>query len=233
MKHKKTSLAIAAILAVGTQFAGAIPTLYISDGTVPGTITVLDGGFGDSLAATPGAVLYAGGVGTNWVLTISTGLSKPVVGSGTSPELSLDVSAVSIGAGTVTIWWSDDDFGPLGNAHFVVGSSVSSLATGGSVTWSTYGDSGNAINGNDGALAQSTLMSSMAVAAALNPAPQGGPEPFSYSLTAKIVITHGTGGGTSNPDMALTSVPDGGTTLALLGCSMLGLGGLRRKFSKG
>jgi hypothetical protein len=32
--------------------------------------------------------------------------------------------------------------------------------------------------------------------------------------------------------MVLTAVPDGGTTMALFGFSLLGLGGLRRKFSK-
>ncbi|MEO0018676.1 MAG: motif, partial [Verrucomicrobiota bacterium] len=49
--------------------------------------------------------------------------------------------------------------------------------------------------------------------------------------TQKVIINQPSGGSTQ-VTANLQSVPDGGTTLALLGCSMLGLGGLRRKFSK-
>ena len=162
---------------------------------------------------------------------LGTGLSKPVTGSAIAPEVSLDVSASSLGAGTLSVWFSDDGFGPLAaGKDFVVDTSLTSLANG-SVTWSTYGDVGNTIFGNDLLHAQSSLTTSVAVPSGQTQhAPAGGPIAAPYSLTAKIMITH-TAAGSSNPDMVLHT-PDGGTTLALLGGSLLGLGAIRRKLVK-
>jgi hypothetical protein len=48
--------------------------------------------------------------------------------------------------------------------------------------------------------------------------------------TARAVLTPCADGCTTSFNES--KVPDGGTTLALLGCSMLGLGAFRRKFAK-
>ena len=105
------------------------------------------------------------------------------------------------------------------------------LAGNATLTYNLYGDAGNT------ALATTTLLGTEG--------PFTGPGAFSkngnasvglavlgshYSLTQQVVIT-ATGAGTSSFD-AEAQVPDGGTTLVLLGGSMLGLGAIRRKLVK-
>jgi hypothetical protein len=235
----KNSLSkFAALLAVGfgalasAPSALAVSTLTLDDG--PGGLApliIVDGGAGDSFAGVPGTIAFVGSYGV-FTINVTSGVSKPSIGSAANPQLSLDTQSVSSGAGTLYIQFSDDDFGPLSpSLNFGVDASVTSLAPGGSVTWSTYGDSANAINGNDGIHAQSSFSTASTPFSTSVLAPTGGPIGFPYSLTAQMVITH-TAAGTSNPDMVLASVPEGGSTAVMLGIAMLGfckLNALRKK----
>ena len=114
---KKLTLALtvaAAVAAMPTAYG--VGTMSLSDGGT--TVTITDNGLGDSNPVI-GAVTYVGAVGGNWLVNITTGLSKPVVGSATVPKMDLNsVNATSGGAGTLTIKWSDDNFGPLGSESF-------------------------------------------------------------------------------------------------------------------
>lgn len=204
-------------------------TLKLDDGVNP-VFLVLDGGAGDVNPVT-GAVTYIFSLG-NWTGTVETGRTLPDIGTAILPKLSLSVSASSSAAGTLAVSFSEIGFGPLAG-HFVAETALTSLAPAATVTYSTYGDTGNAIFGNDGTLAQMSNTYTVSPDSDSLPAPLGGPAAAPYSLTGKIVITHTSNDHqASNASMVLTAVPDGGTTLALLGCSMLGLGTLRRKFGK-
>jgi hypothetical protein len=234
MKYRKSSIAIAsaAILAVGTQFAGAVPTMTISDGTT--TITITDGLLGDANAAT-GAVTFVGAVGA-WTINVDTGTTMPALGTPTFPHMSLNFSTVSnltvadilAGNGTLTVMFSEIGFGPLQpGAHYETNVGGT---TEGTVTSTTLLDGGNALWGLGGTVIESGTHSTASYNQDTN-APGNAGSPF--SLTKTITITHAAGNLTSGGKTVTAAVPDGGTTLALLGGSLLGLGTLRRKFGKG
>ena len=225
MKHKKASIIIAsaAMLAAGTQFAGAVPTLTLFDGTT--TITVVDGGVGDSNAAA-GAVTWVGTIGV-WSVNVSTGITTPVT-TPPYPHLDLNSQDTSTAAGTLTIKWSDTG-NPANNKGMTlnIGGTVESV-TSASLTYRLYGDAGNTalatttLLGTDGPFGPGAFSQNGHTSVGL-----GGLGP-NFSLTQQIVITH-TGAGTTSFNAESQVVPDGGTTIALLGGSMLGLGAIRRK----
>ena len=228
MKIKKLALGVGMMALIASPAYGTA-TLKLDDGVNP-FFLVLDGGVGDVNPVT-GAVTYIFSLG-NWTGTVETGRTLPDIGTAILPKLSLSVSASSSAAGTLAVSFSEIGFGPLAG-HFVAETALTSLAPAATVTYSTYGDTGNAIFGNDGTLAQMSNTYTASPDSDSLPAPLGGPAAAPYSLTGKIVITHTSNDHqASNASMVLTAVPDGGTTLALLGCSMLGLGTLRRKFGK-
>jgi hypothetical protein len=216
----------AKILAVATGVVGlvgnaiALPTLYLSDGTVGGTVTIVDGGPLDS-SPDAGVVTYNGSVGANWTLNVTTGMSKPLLGSARQPWMDLNsVNATSKGAGTMTIKFSDNGFGPVN------GKLVSKIGgtTQGKVSMNTYADAGNNIfalttplttqgifgNGSTSVPFASSASYSLAMGAEL---------PF--SLTEVATITHTKRAVTSfNEELR---VPDSGMTLAMLGSGLIAL----------
>lgn len=222
MKTKSTPLNKLLLLAVGVLAlaavppAHAVPMLRISDGT--NTVTIADGSGIDSNSLT-GAVTYSGAVG-NFMLNVSTGVSTPILGSQTWPHL--DLSSVDISGttgGTLTILFSDNSFGASAGG---VMASIGGTSYG-TVSYSTYYDASNTL------LATSSLMTSQGLLGgvfsgtsyselALN---------YPYSLTQQLVIAHSGYGATSfNAEL---KVPDGGSTVALLGAVLVGLEGFRRK----
>lgn len=224
MKHSKISLAIAsaAVLAVGTQFAGAAPTIKISDGTT--TVTITDNGSLDIDNTLAGVVTYSGSIGT-WSTTLSSGVSKPEAGAATKPNMDLTFRAR--GTGTLTIWFSDDFFGPTS------GSLIANIGgtTVGSVTYSTLLNTGNVLFQGTQVTSEVYNATSAGADTPYSGAASGpGTASYAFSLTQKIVINHTTTGLSSGD--ATLNIPDGGTTLALLGGSLLGLGVIRRKLVK-
>src|SRR3954471_15210385 len=116
--------------------ATALPTLYLSDGV--NSVTVVDGGVGDS-SPLAGVVTFNGSIGLNWTLNVTTGVSKPMLGSAKQPWMDLNsVNATSKGAGSLTIMLSDNGFGPAsGKLTSKIGGT-----TQGKVTMNTYADAG-------------------------------------------------------------------------------------------
>ncbi|HBH61495.1 MAG TPA: hypothetical protein DDX85_07110, partial [Nitrospiraceae bacterium] len=93
---------------LNTQSAHALATIRLSDGTT--TFDVADGSGLDSNPNT-GAVTYVGAVGTNWWLNVTTGITKPALGSAGSPQMDLnDISLTSYSAGNLSILFSETDF---------------------------------------------------------------------------------------------------------------------------
>ena len=93
-RFNRVSLLIISVFTLCLSNALATVQLRLSDGTVAGTVVIVDQGPGDSNAA-PGAVLYIGPVGPNWTVNVSSGLSKPNVGNALVPQFDLGTAHFS------------------------------------------------------------------------------------------------------------------------------------------
>src|SRR5713226_8880891 len=107
MKKFLTAILMSGLLSASLLQTGATPQLLLSDGTT--TVVVTDQGLLDS-NPNPGAITYIGPVGSNWSLNVTTGLTKPAVGSALAPELDINTSSTSQSAGTLLIELTDSDF---------------------------------------------------------------------------------------------------------------------------
>ena len=227
-KFKKAVVAgTCALLALAS--AQAVPTLRISDGINP-DIIVVDGGGNDS-SAMAGVVLFNGAIG-NWIVNVVTTLTKPTVGSAQVPYLDLNSQNVSTGTGgTLTITFFDTDFGPTSPSGMLA-SIGGTKPSSGTVSYNTFVDDANV--GNTSGLGVTPLTSqSFGVPAGTAYSGTAGAnlpnDPMTtYALVQQVVITHGAGVQNTSFDASLT-VPDGGTTVALLGFVLMGVEGLRRK----
>jgi len=159
-------------------------------------------------------------------IQVTIGTTKPKVGDASVPMMLLD--SVQLGssgnAGTLVIEWSEDNFiGPMA-PH--IGAFVSTIGglTDGEVTLNTYVDASNgmpvptttppltsmtfaqgAFSGTDGARVPDNLTSS-------------------FSLRMEAIITHGSGAFKHTSFDSKLTVPDGGSTLILLGAALASLG---------
>lgn len=207
----------------------AVPTLQLSDGSTTVSITD-DTAFDQDYFSHPqfqhtsGIVNFAGSVG-NWTLNITTGVSKPAAGSAVSPVMTLNsVNASSSAGGTLTISFSDDFFGPT-TATMLANLGVT--FTSGTVSYSTYSDSGNALFGMTTGLTSTGPLGpgsfNTASSTSLN-------LPNPYSLTMQVVIGHA-GSGTTSLAAGFqegAAVPDGGSAVFLLGLSLMAMAAQRR-----
>src|ERR1035438_6873086 len=187
----ETALLVAALTASLPVYA--VPTIIVTDGVVSsGPIT----GAG-------GSVVYVNPTfGDNWSVVITSGETKPIVGSATSPNLDLTIQATSTGPGnSLTIFFSDNGFGPDSGdfAALLDGHGITGL--GGSVRLDTYYDAGNAV------LALTTsLTPSLSLSSASSLLSQGGSIGAStFSLTEVVTLGAGTGASYSM-DASLQSV---------------------------
>jgi hypothetical protein len=168
-KTNRVSLVVIALFALCSSQAFATVQLRLSDGTVPGTVVVVDQGPGDS-NPDAGIVLYIGPVGPNWTVNVSSGLSKPTMGNALVPQMDLGTANFSsLAPGVLTVELTDTDFLANGTGEVVVGGT-----TDGNVTIRTYADASNTPFG------KTTQLSS-----------QGpfGPGPFSGETTTATVGT--------------------------------------------
>ena len=206
---------VVALLAMSLPLYAA-PTLELQSGA--STVTITDQGPGDS-NPTVGAVTWIGSIGS-FDVNVSTGLSDPVSGSPTSPNMDLNSVDHSAGAGTLTVKFSDDGFSGAQPAfEATIGGT-----TQGSIQYDTYIDTSNTLFG------QGTLLTSISA----NSSPFAGTDTSStgapgglYSLTQVVTITHSATGNTSF-DATLQPVPEPMTVL-LLGSGLAALGLIRRK----
>jgi hypothetical protein len=213
--------AVAAGIAGLVTSATAVPTLYLSDGV--NSVTVVDGGIGDS-SPLAGVVTFNGSIGLNWTLNVTTGVSKPMLGSATQPWMDLNsVNATSKGAGSLTIMLSDNGFGPAsGKLTSKIGGT-----TQGKVTMKTYKDAGNGIFALSTPLtSQGAFGTGLSTTAFASTASMSFSGALPFSLTEVATITH-TRKAISSFNEELR-VPDAGWTLALLGSSLLGLAAFAR-----
>ena len=169
---------------------------------------------------------YTGSGGTaDWTINASWGV---VTGTNGLPTMMLHFSATSTGAGSLTISFSANSFGPT-NALMTgfFGGVVN--PNGGTATFSALADAGNHH------LTGSSLFGNQI----FNTGGYGGTAsgvlnlPF-YALTQQVTIVHDLGGTTSGDFWLLSSpaaVPEGGSTICFLGVAITGMGLFRRKLA--
>ena len=210
-------------LAVGVAAAAnAIPVLRLTTSS-GATATIRDGEAGDVNAAA-GAVTFVNPLDGQWFVNVTTGLSKPLLGSPNTPELDLNSVNVSSlpGAGWLDIELTDTDFTPTTGATFLA---AIGGTTGGAVSFKTYFDSSNAEFGKTTELTNfggaGPAFSGMATNVLTSVT--------SYSLTLLVRITH-TGSPTIQTSSfdAVLKVPEPGTLL-LLGMGMLAFATVARR----
>ena len=237
MKHKKTWIGIAsAIFLSAAPFAGAVPTIYIDygdDGVIDATI--IDQLPGDLVTGIPGMGVvstFFGPGGAGGLMGTVTATTKPAVGSATKPNLS-QVSLEIAGTGTLAIYFTEDLYGPTGpgyHAELTISTGAPATAVVDSYSYATIAAFAPFVGAGTPMI--SLGASSLDALSGNGTLAFDGSVPPPFTLTQKVIITKGGAGGTVLVTANLTSVPDGGTTMALFGVSLLGLYGARRKFSK-
>jgi protein with PEP-CTERM/exosortase system signal len=218
MKNSMKLLTLIGAIGALTLSANATPTLTFNDGVDP-AVTVTDNGVGD-LNPIVGAVTWSGSLG-NWLINVTTGVTKPALGSAANPEMDLSsVNASSLGGGTLTITFSESGFIPSGVANAAIGGT---LSHGGTLSASAWVNASQVIVQNfaNGGSADAPFAGSANGAFAVG---------AGYTLSEQVVLNHRSAGITSL-DYHL-SVPDGGLTAGLLGFALVAVEGLRRKLAR-
>jgi hypothetical protein len=227
-KLKVLAVALGAVAVTSSAFA--IPTLTIWDAHVTVTQTTATGLLNYQ------NLTFDSGL---WTVVATLSETKPAIGSATSPIMDLSVAATSLGgaapANNLHISWSDNSFGPLNGslAAHLTGNIVQGPAS--TVQFQTYYSAANGLSAG-GTLAGVVYTDSGLVAANGLGSYLSGPltgasiGSSAFGLTEVINITSSPGGSYSL-DASLQGVPDGGTTVLLLGAALSGLAFLRRKLA--
>jgi len=224
----------AVILPLAAQQAEAVPTLRLSDGAT--TVEIMDGTVGD-IMGTVGIVGFTGAVG-NFAINITTGLTKPVIGSDESPLMdiiSFNSTSLGNGGGTLTLMFTETDFIPYvrgGISHVMTFLSSIGGTTNGAVSYETY------LGETNGAFEMSTLLGNVGPLAGM-PVVFGGddltlllPE-NNYSLTMVVTVEHTFANQNTSFDAELKATPNPEpATVGLSAMALLSLiGGTRRRRS--
>ncbi len=227
MKLTKNAAALGVVLALAAASIGqATPMLRVTDGV--STTTITDNLAGD-LNGAAGAVTFSGTV-NGWSILVSSGATKPILGSATLPHLDLSwqVTRTSLAGGsTLTICFSENGF----NLSPIAGNFVTDS---GGTLGSTTGPANSANVRTFYDLGNTELAQTTALTTHLFTGPGGfsgsdaggpvGPDP-SLSLTIKVTLSQAVGSVTSGDiDLHIVGVPEGGSMVTFLGTALLALG---------
>jgi hypothetical protein len=223
----KTWVSVCAVVAVCAvaQSAHAVATLRLND-TINGPVSVVDNTPGD-WNPLEGVVTFIGSLGS-WTVNVTTGITKPALGSSTAPSMDLNsVNVSSSGAANLIIEFTETGFGPLGTADFETNVGGS---TGGSATFAAFLSEANTAFGTDTQISGLGAFSGGAfsgvTAIEMDPL-----DPFALTLRASIFHT-GAVATSFNMDVqgSASAVPQPATVL-LLAAGVAGVAGAtwRRK----
>jgi len=220
----------AAVLLVSSVAVQAVPTVRYNDGTAGGILTVADNGLGDNFSSIDGLIwsAYSHGV---WSVSTTLASTKPNTGSAQQPIMDLNFTAqirpTGPTAGSLNIQFSDLDYDLPSSLAFLSSIGGTFANTGFGVTWNAYYGPANTLFGHGtliaglGPLAGGVgSFGDDAVGVAVTP---GSP----VSLTLELIITqNGTGGNRAliTGNGSLAALPDGGSTVGMLGLALLGIG---------
>jgi hypothetical protein len=222
-RELKNFVAVLAVMGVAGVAHGAPlpPILLISDGVNP-VISINDNLTGDLNPAT-GELTVSTNVGV-WTLSISTGVSKPVLGGATNPVMDLVIQASSTAAGNLTYTFSDINFGP---APGTLKSTVSGQVISGAPTTVDYSVYGNQSNN---AAALTTLLTTTGTnALPILTSNSGALSLGSQFSLSQVVQLTASGASSVSVDASLNVVPEPSTVaLTFLGLASL-VGGLARR----
>jgi hypothetical protein len=214
--------------------AYAVPMLSLQSGSQ--TVTITDDGSGDPftnancpfLTGCEGVVGFAGSVG-NFTLNVTTGFTKPAVGSANEPVLDiLSFNATSLGGGGILIIkFSETGF--TGSVPGLTGS-IGGTTTGTGVTYSAYLSNTNtpfsgSLIGTTGVLTPTlgTSFNGVFSGAFISPVSP-------YALTQEIVIEHSGSSQLTSIDAHLHAPEPASLVLLGSGLVTLSLLGWRKKF---
>jgi len=226
--YKFWAVACALVLG-GWSIANATPvdTLVVSDGTdsislsVSGSPVVSGSATPSTYSTSAGSVTWQGTIGSVWNVTLSDVKETGTATGITQPQLGLTFSEISSGSGTLTISWTAVGFGPSTGAFAAGINGTLDQAT--SLAYSTFYSTANAVP------ALTALTSPLAYSSPIgfneSDSAAIGAIGSPFSLTQVITITStGTAHDVSSGTATLTSVPDAGNTLILLGVAISALG---------
>ncbi|MGB0629911.1 MAG: hypothetical protein ACPGRZ_04390 [Alphaproteobacteria bacterium] len=194
-KHLLIGLAAIAASSISVS-SHAAPQLRLSDGI--NTVTVTDGGAGDA-SALAGVVIFQGSVG-DFLVNVTTGITKPVLGTPADPVLDLNsIDVTGTAGGVLTVEFTETDF-------FSGGALVNFVTQIGGVTADTVQFEHFASTTNTGFATDVSVFDSgnvsgvIAYADTTQTALTG-----LYSLTTVATVTHASGGQNSSFNSVLES----------------------------
>jgi hypothetical protein len=218
MNGKLKGILALTTIAACTVSSMAVPmtSLYITDGHNSVTIGPSAGG----------TINYVNNHFDGWVIKVAANGISPG-GTPQAPAMLLGVQDLAAIAATLTIELTTVNLGPTsGTFESDLYGTVTGAQT---VTGKVYADASNA------AFGMGTLLSNHGLNTLVGPNSISEAAPYSLTIVDTIVDKQRGGFVIVSLDHKLTvtnSIPDGGVTIALLGCVLLGAEGLRRKLSK-